>query len=298
MNRSTVVITGLLILAAAIFLFPRQTENKATNSNLPAEATEAMENNVSGIDVAAPAIAPALAPPQPDSLQQQIGIRLAGNPADETLNGLASQLDRYEELSETEKVNLLTAYATFFMRNSQYGDARFFYEQILHLPNLDQTNRHAILQMLARIAIAAEDWNGFLAYNDQYFSEGGLYNWIVTGNLLNAYQRLGNFDAAGQALLLHLETGLNPNFDVSDQQYQRYYETAQEIPLRVSNPEDALEIAQGMVNQFDRPENWKVLAEVYQRSGDQTNLNSVMDTARARGFVDSSDNWLMSDSSQ
>lgn len=229
---------------------------------------------------------------------KEIDNRLDDDQTEEALNELNGLLENYEYLSDAEKIDLLTAYATFFLKNSQNDNARFFYEQILSFPNLEHTNRLAVLQMLARIAMASEDWNGFLAYNDQYFDEGGGYNWVVTGHLLSAYQRLGDIDAAGEALLLHLETGINPQYDGSDEQYQRLYGNVQDLPLRMSDTATALQIAQGMVDQFDRAENWKVLSEVYETLDDQSNFNQVVETARDKGYLDIRGNWQLPTPSQ
>ncbi len=222
---------------------------------------------------------------------EEIGIRLDYGQTEEALNELNGILGSYEYLSDTEKIDLVTAYANFFLKIKQNDDARFFFEQILSFPDLPPTYRQTILQMLVRIAAFTEDWDGFLAYNDQYFSEGGEYNWLVTSHLLGAYRRLGDVNAAGQTLLLHLQTGINPQYDGSDEKYKKLYGYAQDLPLSVSDKATALQIAQGMVAEFDRPENWKVLSEVYESQDDQANLNQVLETSRNRGFLDTAGNW-------
>lgn len=229
---------------------------------------------------------------------EEIGIRLDYGQTEEALNELNGILENYEYLSDTEKIDLVTAYANFFLKTKQNDDARFFFEQILSFPDLPPTYRQNILQMLARISAFTEDWDGFLAYNDQYFSEGGEYNWLVTSHLLGAYRRLGNFNAAGQTLLLHLQTGINPQYDGSDEQYEKLYGYAQDLPLSVSDKSTALQIAQGMVVEFDRPENWKVLSEVYESLDDQSNFNQVLETARQRGFINTAGNWELPTRSQ
>jgi len=145
---------------------------------------------------------------QIESTLREIRQRQGQGQADSAMSDLGELMARYDKMTHTEKRDLLTAYATHFLRNAQYEDARYFYEQILQLPGLEQTNRLTVLQMLARIAMAAEDWEGFMAYNDQYFDAGGGYNWVVTGHMIRAFSQLENFDAAGEAFLLHFETGL------------------------------------------------------------------------------------------
>jgi len=66
----------------------------------------------------------------------------------------------------------------------------------------------------------------------------------------------------------------------------------------MSNSVSALELAQGMVAQFDRIENWKVLADLHRIQADDSSFNRIMDTARNRGFLDSSGNWLLPTDSQ
>lgn len=223
---------------------------------------------------------------------EEIQNRVRVDQTESTLSELEELVRRYDEMSHAEKRDLLTAYATYFLRASQYADARYFYEQILQLPDLDYTNRLAILQMLARISMASEDWEGFLVYNDQYFKEGGGYNWVVTGNLIRAFQQLGNFNAAGEALLLHFETGIHPEYDGSYEQYQRLYGRIDSIPLDMSDRESAVQVAEKMTEQFDRPQNWKTLSELYNANDDVMNFNQAIESARARGFIDGSGNWI------
>ncbi|MEX2470384.1 MAG: hypothetical protein WD396_11565 [Pseudohongiellaceae bacterium] len=228
---------------------------------------------------------------QIESTLQEINIRLGINQPEAALNELNGLLGTFDDMSGSEKRDLLTAYATYFLRNSQNDDARFFYEQILLLPDLDYTNRLAILQMLARIALASEDWEGFIAYNDQYFDEGGGYNWVVTGHLIRAHRRLENYNAAGDALMLQFETGIHPEFDGSDEQYERLYGSLESLPLKMSNPDSALILAKKMVEQFDQAGNWRVLAELYRTLGDGQNHDEVIDAARNKGFIGDSGNW-------
>ena len=148
--------------------------------------------------------------------------------------------------------------------------------------------------MLARFALYEENWDAFFAYNDQYFAEGGEYRWFVTSQLVSAYQRLGNAEAAGDSLLLHLQTGIDPKFDNTDERYQRLYGETQYLPLMMSNPVSAMELAESMVEQFDRIENWKVLADLHEIQADDANFNRVMNAARDRGFLDSFGNWILS----
>jgi hypothetical protein len=221
-----------------------------------------------------------------------IDNRSGSDQTDPALNDLNALVTRYDEMSHEEKRELLTDYATHFLRNRQYEDARYFYEQVLQLPGLEHTNRLAVLQMLARIAMAAEDWQGFLAYNDQYFDEGGGYNWIVTGHLMRAFQPLENYDAAGEALLIHFETGLFPQYDGSNEQYERLYGSIDSIPLDMSDHQSAVLIAEKLAEQFDRPENWRVLSEVYRLAGNTAQYNQAVNTAREKGFVDNNGNWI------
>lgn len=228
-----------------------------------------------------------------ENIMEEVGVRLREYQTDEALNELNGLLHQYEELSASEKMELLTAYATFFLKKGQNADAIFFYEQILLLPDMVYENRLAVLQMLARISIAAEDWTAFLNYNDQYFAEGGGYNWIVTGHLMSAYFQLGNFDAVGQSLLIHFETGIHPEYDGSEEQYQRRYKKYENIPLQMSSPQ-ALDVAIGLAEQFDRPSNWETLAEIYALRNDSANYERVMEIGKRKGFVDGSGNWLSS----
>lgn len=223
----------------------------------------------------------------------EIDSRQENDQTDPVLNDLNTLVERYDEMSHEEKRSLLTDYATHFLRGGQYEDARYFYEQVLQLPGLEHTNRQAVLQMLARIAMAAEDWEGFLAYNDQYFDVGGGYNWIVTGHLMRAFRQLENHDAAGEALLIHFETGLFPQYDGSNEQYERLYADIDSIPLDMSDHQSAVLVAEKLAEQFDRPENWRVLSEVYSAAGDTANYNQTIQAARAKGFTDSAGNWLV-----
>ena len=233
-----------------------------------------------------------------DQAMTEVSLRLLEYQTDEALNELNALLEIFDELSDKEKARVLEGFAAYFTRKYQFEDAIFFYEATLALPNLDPDNRLVNLQMLARFALYEENWNAFLAYNDQYFAEGGEYKWFVTSQLVNAYQRLGNAEAAGDSLLLHLQTGIDPKFDNSDERYQRLYGETQYLPLMMSDPVSALELAQGMVTQFDRIENWKVLADLHQIQADKSNFNRIMDAARNRGFLDSSGDWLLSTNSQ
>ncbi|NKB32446.1 MAG: hypothetical protein GKR91_05050 [Pseudomonadales bacterium] len=230
------------------------------------------------------------------SILEEVNTLLSEYQTDEALNELNALLEEFEALSDEEKGGVLIAYASYFARLNKFDDAKFFYAATLELQNLDQANRLATIQVLARFALDEEDWDTFLAYNDQYFAEGGEYNWIVTGHLISAYRRLGNIDAAGQTLILQLETGINTQFDFSNDSYQRIYGETQQLPLMMSNAAEAVELALAMVSQFDRMENWKVLAEVYDIQNDQLNLERIMTTARDRGFINSNGDWLIQDS--
>ena len=228
-----------------------------------------------------------------DQVMSEVSMRLLEYQTDEALNELSALLEIFDELSDQEKARVLEGFATYFTRLRQFEDAIFFYEATLDLPELDADHRLVNLQMLARFALYEENWDAFLAYNDQYFEEGGEYRWFVTSQLVNAYQRLGNAEAAGDALLLHLQTGIDPKFDNSDEQYQRLYGETQYLPLIMSDPAAALELAQSMVAQFDRVENWKVLADFHQIQADDSNFSRVMNVAHNRGFLNDLGNWIL-----
>lgn len=303
MNNRYLAILGITTIAAAAILFllrdsdstntdisdTQPTDIEAPQNNEPDEivpaTTTGQSNAVSGNTQ--------LTQSQIQQALTEIRSRQQNDQTDPGLNDLSALAERYDDMSHEEKRSLLTDYATHFLRNGQYEDARYFYEQVLQLPGLEYTNRLAVLQMLARIAMAAEDWEGFLAYNDQYFDVGGGYNWIVTGHLMRAFRQLENYDAAGEALLIHFETGLFPQYDGSDEQYERLYGNIDSIPLDMSDHQSAVLVAEKLAEQFDRPENWRVLSEVYSAAGDTTNYNQAMQAARAKGFVDSDGSWLV-----
>lgn len=225
-----------------------------------------------------------------EEVLSEIRARLAANQLGEALNELDGLLVNYDALVDDDKISVLNEYASFFMKNRQFDDAKPFFEQILLLET-DIRNRLAYLQMLSGLAMNSEDWDGFLTDNDRYFDQGGIYNWVVTRNLLNAYQHLENYDAAGQTLLLHLETGINPQYDGSDEKFQQYYGDSHLLPLQQSDPLIAIQLAQRLVSQFDRVQNWKVLAEVYDSIGDEESFNRTMQAAREREYLDSEGNW-------
>tara|TARA_R110002072_G_scaffold269868_2_gene429374 strand:- start:108432 stop:109349 length:918 start_codon:yes stop_codon:yes gene_type:complete len=303
MSNRHLAILGITTIAAAAILFllresdstntdisdTQPTDIEAPQNNEPDEivpATTTGQNNaVSGNTE--------LTQSQVQQALTEIRSRQQNDQTDPAFDDLSALAERYDDMSHEEKRSLLTDYATHFLRNGQYEDARYFYEQVLQLPGLEHTNRLAVLQMLARIAMAAEDWEGFLAYNDQYFDVGGGYNWIVTGHLMRAFQQLENHDAAGEALLIHFETGLFPQYDGSDGQYERLYGNIDAIPLDMSDHQSAVLVAEKLAEQFDRPENWRVLSEVYSAAGDTTNYNQVIQAARAKGLMDSAGSWLV-----
>lgn len=303
MNNRYLAILGITTIAAAAILFLLR-DSDSTNTDIsdtqPTDI-EAPQNNE--LDEIVPATTTGqsnavsgntqLTQSQIQQALTEIRSRQQNDQTDPGLNDLSALAERYDDMSHEEKRSLLTDYATHFLRNGQYEDARYFYEQVLQLPGLEYTNRLAVLQMLARIAMAAEDWEGFLAYNDQYFDVGGGYNWIVTGHLMRAFRQLENYDAAGEALLIHFETGLFPQYDGSDEQYERLYGNIDSIPLDMSDHQSAVLVAEKLAEQFDRPENWRVLSEVYSAAGDTTNYNQAMQAARAKGFVDSDGSWLV-----
>lgn len=303
MSNRHLAILGITTIAAAAILFllresdstntdisdTQPTDIEAPQNNEPDEivpATTTGQNNaVSGNTE--------LTQSQVQQALTEIRSRQQNDQTDPAFDDLSALAERYDDMSHEEKRSLLTDYATHFLRNGQYEDARYFYEQVLQLPGLEHTNRLAVLQMLARIAMAAEDWEGFLAYNDQYFDVGGGYNWIVTGHLMQAFRQLENHDAAGEAMLIHFETGLFPQYDGSDEQYERLYGNIDAIPLDMSDHQSAVLVAEKLAEQFDRPENWRVLSEVYSAAGDTTNYNQVIQAARAKGLMDSAGSWLV-----
>jgi len=59
----------------------------------------------------------------------------------------------------------------------------------------------------------------------------------------------------------------------------------------MSDKTSALLLAQKMTEQFNQPENWWVLSEIYNQTGDVSNYQRILATARDRGFVDSAGNW-------
>ena len=221
----------------------------------------------------------------------EVQVRLREYQTDEALNELNALLDEFDSLPDEEKGRVLIGYATYFTRLGQFEDAVFFYEAALELPGLRQDNRLAILQLLARFALGAEDWDKFLAYNDQYFTDGGDYNWIVTGQLLRAYQSIGDVDSQGRTLLLHLETGIDPTFDGSEAEYYERFGDFTSLPLTMSDSGAALELARALAEKFDGIENWKVLADVYASQSNESAFNQLMLEARERGFLDANDQW-------
>lgn len=302
MNGKYIAAIGVLFGSAAIiwiFVFAnvdtsRTSENlqNTTNSTSPRADSSTTIDTLSIKSNGTNSSNNTLAQHQIELALQEIKTRLAINQPEAALNELNGLLEGFDDMSLAEKSNLLTAYASYFLKKSQFDDAIFFYEKILLLPGLDYTNRLAVLQMLARISMAAEDWGSFLAYNDQYFEEGGGYNWVVTRNLINAYQRLENFNSAGESLLLQFETGIHPEFDGSVMQYQRIYGNMEAIPLRMSDSESALKLAVKMTEQFDQPGNWRVLSEQYRNLGDGPNFDRTISIARERGFLTESGDWI------
>lgn len=110
---------------------------------------------------------------------------------------------------------------------------------------------------------------------------------------MRAFRQLENYDAAGEALLIHFETGLFPQYDGSDEQYERLSGNIDSIPLDMSDHQSAVLVAETLAEQFDRPANWRVLSELYSAAGDTANYNQAIQAARARGFMDSAGNWLV-----
>lgn len=296
MKTKYLIALGFIVAVVSGFILTSNVLNTSTTEEVGdlASVNETSHNEVSIEPEKTRALinSPEVTQSQIEETLEQIKDRVRVDQIESTLSELEELVGRYDEMSHAEKRELLTAYATYFLRNSQYDDARYFYEQILQLPDLDYTNRLAILQMLARISIASEDWESFLIYNDQYFDEGGGYNWVVTRNLISAFQQLGNFNAAGEALLLHFETGIHPEYDGSNEQYQRLYGRIDSIPLDMSDRESAIVVAEKMIEQFDRPQNWKILSELYNANDDVINFNQAIESARAKGFIDVSGNWI------
>lgn len=302
MNNNYPVIFVSTTIALVVILFVLQDPGPVSTDISDAQragAEAAQSNDPDGIAPSITGQQSSAVPSEARTTQSQIQRALTdssgrqGNDQnDPALRALNALVERYDEMSHEEKTSLLTDYATHFLRNGQYEDARYFYEQVLQLPGLEHTNRLAVLQMLARIAMAAEDWEGFLAYNDQYFDVGGGYNWIVTGHLMRAFWQLENYDAAGEALLIHFETGLYPQYDGSNEQYEQLYGNIDSIPLDMSDHQRAVLVAERLAEQFDRPENWRILSELYSAAGDTANYNQAIQAARAKGFMDSDGRWL------
>ncbi|MDP3517008.1 MAG: hypothetical protein Q8S94_07560 [Pseudohongiella sp.] len=294
-TKSLIVLTCIVIVVLVLAQISNISDPPATGETdgvAPVTDTSLPEQLVDSEPAGSLVNGPEVTQSQIEEMLKHIANRSDEVQTESTIGELDDLVERYDEMSHAEKRDLLTSFATLFLRNSQYADARYLYEQILQLPDLDYTNRLAILQMLARISIASEDWEGFLVYNDQYFDEGGGYNWVVTGNLIRAFQQLENFDAAGEAVLLHIETGIHPEYDGSDAQYQRLYERIDSIPLDMSDRSNAVLVAEKMAELFDRPQNWRILSQLHTANNDTTNFNQVIESARAKGFVDSAGNWI------
>lgn len=222
----------------------------------------------------------------------EVKLRLEQGQKDEALNELNAMLENFDSLTLDDKVKVLQGYSAYFSRLRQFEDAMFINESILQLPGLNQENRLAYLQLLARYASYLEDWDKFLAFNDQYFDEGGEYTWIVAGNLMRAYQRLEDPNAQGQSLLLHFETGPNPRYDGTEQEYYESFGDIHSLPLSMNDSSEALKLAQALVAKFDGIDNWRVLAEVLRSQGDQSALDEVMNEASNRGLLNAEGNWL------
>lgn len=291
------VLFGTALLTSFFFLQPKSAET--TNDTTPTAVSNPSEAPELETDLMQPSGQPsseeyassAITQSQIELVLDEISTRFDLDQSEEALNELNGLIGRYDSLTHSEKRDVLDAYARYFREHSLYGDAIFFYEEILKLPELKQPNRLAILQLLAILATNSEDWNGFLAYYDRYFDAGGEYNWVVTRSLANAYQRLEDFDAAGDSVLLHFDTGIHPEYDGSEEQYQRRYARYESIPLNMTNDTAALTLALAMVDQFDMPGNWRVLAELYQLRGDGLNYSNTMESAQEKGYVDNSGIW-------
>ncbi len=221
----------------------------------------------------------------------EVLMRLRERQTDEALNELNAMLEVYESLSEEDQGKVLLGYAEYFARASQVEDMLFFYEAALEKPGIRQDNRWAILQLMARYAARQEDWNRFLAYNDQYFAEGGEYTWIVATTLMGAYQQLEDTDSLGRTLLLHMEVGINPGFEGTELEYYERWGDVQSLPLSMTDSDAALELAQKLVNKFDGLDNWRVLADVLQTRGDEVALGQLMQDAIDRGYADANGVW-------
>lgn len=297
----------ILVVFAIIYSFSSgERDNADSLSKLtnhaalsPAQSAIAIQSEQNhAIDIASNASESAFNRFDIDQVLNEVNIRLRQGQTDEALNELNALLEQFDNLSDEEQERVLISYATYFTRLYQFKDARFFYEAALELPGMKQSKRLAIIQLLARFAAREEDWNAFLAYNERYFEEGGEYNFMVTGSLINAYRRLGDLDAAGQSFKLQLETGIDPTFDGSEAQYHRMFGENQYLPLEMSDTASALELAQQLIDRFNRIENWKVLADIYERLGDQSNLDRVVTEAHALGFLNSDGDWLIAESVQ
>ena len=227
-----------------------------------------------------------------ERILNEVRIRLDQGQTDEALNELNAMLEIFDSLTLDDKVKVLQGYSAYFSRLRQFEDAMFINESILELPGLRQDNRLAYLQLLARYASYLQDWDKFLEYNDRYFEEGGEYTWIVAGNLMRAYQRLDDLNAQGRSLLLHFETGPNPRYDGTEQEYYETFGDIHSLPLSMDDSSEALELAQALVDKFDGINNWRVLADVLASQGDEGAFQELMKAADDRGFINADGDWI------
>ncbi len=222
----------------------------------------------------------------------EVRVRVREDQFDEALNELEAMLENYDSLSDEDKKFMLLGYAQYFWSQSQVEDAIFFYEAALEIPGIPQDERWALLQFSSRLAIIQEDWDKFIALNDQYFAEGGEYTWIVAENLAAVYRRLEDVDSQGHTLLLHLDVGIRPDWEGTElEYYERGYDDIHLLPLNMTDTAAALDLAQALVGKFDQLENWQVLADVLRAQGDELAVEQLLNDARNRGFLDANGEW-------
>ena len=223
-----------------------------------------------------------------NEILEEVSIRNSEGQTEEAMNELQSLVDDYDNLSDQDKSRVLSAYARYFQKNGNLDEAILFYEAYLDLPGLKPSNRQATLQLLARFASRDEDWEAFLVYNDRFFAAGGEYNYLANDGLVRAYKGLGEYDSAGGAFIQYLDRGIDPVTVETDERYQRWVGINADLPLQMSDRTLALELARRLTQQYNREENWRVLAELYRQRGDQPGYESVIAEAQNLGFLTTS----------
>ena len=67
------------------------------------------------------------------------------------------------------------------------------------------------------------------------------------------------------------------------------------VVLELNDSGTAIDLSQRLVSQFDAPEDYKNLAELYNRIGDINSLNELLFAARTKGFIDEEGTWIEAD---